>query len=67
VLPGLYSGRTRHIHVRAKAPGRLVLTTQLFFPGVARNQTDALFDPDLLVEWTASNHRRARFDFALEL
>src|SRR5262249_35037676 len=29
VLPGVYPGRTRHIHVKAQAPGQPVLTTQL--------------------------------------
>jgi len=67
VLPGLYSGRTRHIHVRAKAPGGPVLTTQIYFPGVGRNESDGLFDPDLLVKWASgSNRRRARFDFVLQ-
>jgi protocatechuate 3,4-dioxygenase beta subunit len=29
IVPGLYPGRTRHIHVKMQAPGRPVLTTQL--------------------------------------
>ncbi len=33
IVPGLYPGRTRHIHVKAQAPGEPVLTTQLYFPG----------------------------------
>ncbi len=69
VLPGLYPGRTRHIHVRAKAPGRPVLTTQLFFPGEARNNADFLFDSQLLVKWRRSTTaaRHAQFDFVLKL
>lgn len=69
VMPGLYPGRTRHIHVRAKGPGRSVLTTQLFFPGEARNQVDFLFDEQLLVKWLKSrtSARHARFDFVLDL
>jgi protocatechuate 3,4-dioxygenase beta subunit len=66
VLPGLYPGRTRHIHVRAKAAGGPVLTTQLFFPGVARNESDGLFDTDLLVKWASANRRHATFDFVLK-
>ena len=31
VVPGLYPGRTRHIHVKVQAPSEPVLTTQLFF------------------------------------
>ncbi|MDQ4030695.1 MAG: dioxygenase [Actinomycetota bacterium] len=68
IVPGLYPGRTRHIHVRAQARGRPVLTTQLYFPGVARNRTDGLFDSSLLVRWRNAGGRRvARFDFVLDL
>jgi protocatechuate 3,4-dioxygenase beta subunit len=68
VVPGLYPGRTRHIHVRVQAPGSPVLTTQLFFPGEARNRTDALFLPELLMKVRrAARRRKARFDFVLDL
>ena len=69
VVPGLYSGRTRHIHVKAQAPREPVLTTQLYFPGVAANRTDGLFHPDLLVRgWRRVGNRRvARFDFVLDV
>lgn len=69
VVPGLYPGRTRHIHVKVHAPRRRVLTTQLFFPSVAANRSDGIFDPDLLVRgWRREGARRlARFDFVLEL
>ena len=68
VVPGLYPGRTRHIHVKVQAPGRAVLTTQLFFPGVAGNATDGIFDPECLVSgWRLVEGRRvARFDFVLD-
>ena len=49
VVPGEYPGRTEHIHVKVQAPGGPELTTQLFFPGVAHNDTDGIFDPSLLV------------------
>ncbi|MBI1989253.1 MAG: hypothetical protein HYS65_05890 [Betaproteobacteria bacterium] len=29
IVPGEYPGRTRHIHVKAQAPGGRILTTQL--------------------------------------
>ena len=68
IVPGLYPGRTRHIHVRVQARGRPVLTTQLYFPGVRQNRSDALFDPELLVSWRSTGARRiARFDFVLDL
>lgn len=69
VVPGLYPGRTKHIHVKAQAPNRPVLTTQLYFPGVARNRTDRIFHSALLLEnWRKVGSRRAaRFDFVLDL
>jgi protocatechuate 3,4-dioxygenase beta subunit len=54
IVPGLYPGRTRHIHVKAQAPNKAVLTTQLYFPGEARNSTDGLYRADLLLSIPAS-------------
>ena len=69
VVPGLYPGRTRHIHVKVQAPGRPVLTTQLFFPGRSGNGRDGIFDPECLLRgWRLVKGRRvARFDFVLDL
>jgi protocatechuate 3,4-dioxygenase beta subunit len=49
IVPGLYPGRTEHIHVKVQAPNGLVLTTQLFFPGVAGNDTDSIYDPKMVL------------------
>lgn len=49
IVPGLYPGRTEHIHIKVQAPGGPVLTTQLFFPGVAQNQNDAIYSDQLLL------------------
>ncbi|MCX4388362.1 dioxygenase [Micromonospora peucetia] len=68
IVPGLYPGRTRHIHVKAQAPNRPVLTTQLYFPGEPRNNTDPIFDPELLMTVrTVSGGREATFDFVLNV
>ena len=69
VVPGLYPGRTKHIHVKVQAPREPVLTTQLFFPGVAGNRSDGIFDTECLVKrWRLSNGRRlAAFDFVLDV
>jgi protocatechuate 3,4-dioxygenase beta subunit len=69
VVPGLYTGRTRHIHVKAQAPRGRVLTTQLYFPGEARNRDDGLFDPELLLRRLrrVRGGRTARFDFVLDV
>lgn len=47
VLPGLYTGRTRHIHVKIRASGSQVLTTQLYFPGEAANARDGIYNQAL--------------------
>ena len=49
VMPGLYPGRTRHIHVKVRAPNGPTLTSQIYFPGEARNQTDGIFNQGLIV------------------
>ncbi|MER5964448.1 carbohydrate-binding protein [Streptomyces sp. NPDC002057] len=68
IVPGLYPGRTRHIHVKLQAPGRPVLTTQLYFPNEPRNNTDTIFDPRLLMTVRdAGGAREAAFDFVLNV
>src|SRR5512134_1579130 len=42
IVPAEYPGRTRHIHVKAQAQGRRVLTTQLYFPDDPANARDFL-------------------------
>ena len=66
IVPGLYTGRTEHIHVKMQAPGRPVLTTQLFFPGVAQNQSDGIFNSSLLMSITNnSDGETAVFNFVI--
>ena len=68
VVPGLYPGRTRHIHVKVQAPNRPVLTTQLYFPGEARNAGDSIFRQELVVSMQdAGGARQATFDFVLNV
>jgi protocatechuate 3,4-dioxygenase beta subunit len=69
VVPGVYPGRTKHIHVKVQAPRQPVLTTQLFFPGVAGNRSDGIYTPECRVRnWRLANGRRhARFDFVLDI
>jgi protocatechuate 3,4-dioxygenase beta subunit len=62
VVPGLYPGRTRHIHVKAQRPHGEMLTTQLYFPGEPENANDGIFDEALLM---TVRGRRASFDFVL--
>ncbi|MFD5323991.1 carbohydrate-binding protein [Streptomyces sp. NPDC127092] len=69
IVPGLYPGRTRHLHVKVQAPGRPVLTTQLYFPGEPRNNTDPIFDARLLmsVRDAGGGGKEAAFDFVLDV
>lgn len=66
VVPGIYVGRTRHIHVKVQPQGGRVLTTQLYFPGEPKNRSDSLFRKDLQMR-TAKNAGwlAGRFDFVL--
>ena len=68
IVPGLYPGRTRHIHVKVQAPGKPVLTTQLYFPGEPRNSRDGIFHSALVMKTAAAKDRRAGlFNFVLDL
>jgi protocatechuate 3,4-dioxygenase beta subunit len=49
IVPGLYTGRTRHIHVKVQAPNLPALTTQLYVPGEPRNQSDGIYNQALLL------------------
>jgi protocatechuate 3,4-dioxygenase beta subunit len=67
IVPALYTGRTKHIHLKVQRRGGEVLTTQLFFPGVSANAGDRLYESDLLLRrWRRVGARRTgRFDFVL--
>jgi protocatechuate 3,4-dioxygenase beta subunit len=65
-MPGLYPGRTRHFHVKLRAGSRPVLTTQLYFPGEARNARDGIYDRALLMRLSdAEGGKLGRFDFVV--
>jgi protocatechuate 3,4-dioxygenase beta subunit len=64
IVPALYPGRARHIHVKVQAPGRRILTTQLYFPGDAR---DFLWRPELTVAMERRPQGRlAAFQFIID-
>ena len=68
IVPGLYPGRTRHIHVKVQAPARPILTTQLYFPGESRNASDGIFRPELLMSvGTVDGVQNADFSFVLDV
>ena len=67
ILPGLYTGRTRHIHVKVQGPDSDLLITQLYFPNEAENDQDSIFHPDLImaVNDGEGGRKTAVFDFVL--
>jgi protocatechuate 3,4-dioxygenase beta subunit len=66
IMPGEYPGRTEHIHVKVQAPNGPIVTTQLYFPGVAANDRDSIFDPSLLADvQDTANGKVATFNFVL--
>jgi protocatechuate 3,4-dioxygenase beta subunit len=68
IMPAAYVGRTRHYHVKVQPPGGRVLTTQLYFPGEAKNRGDGLFRRELLMKVAkAGGSVAGRFDFVLDM
>lgn len=66
IVPGPYTGRTRHVHVKAQAPNHPALTTQLYFPDEPRNSRDSLYRPALLLDLRdAGAHKAGTFTFVL--
>jgi protocatechuate 3,4-dioxygenase beta subunit len=67
IVPGLYSRRTRHVHVKAQAPNHPALTTQLYFPDEPQNRRDSLYRPALLLELgDDGGHKTGTFTFVLQ-
>lgn len=74
VRPGIYPGRTRHIHYQIKTPGRGELVTQLHFEGEALNANDGVRDaaqrasilkPIESVSGSAIGEKRVEFDIVM--
>jgi protocatechuate 3,4-dioxygenase beta subunit len=66
-VPAEYPGRARHIHVKVQAPGKRVLTTQLYFPGQAGNRRDGLWRSDLEMRLAKGAVPEGAFDFVVEV
>ncbi|MCB9587816.1 MAG: hypothetical protein H6718_20600 [Polyangiaceae bacterium] len=71
IHPGHYLNgaqyRPAHIHVKLRAPGKRLLTTQLYFPGDPYNEIDPFIDRSLIMNLDDSTYASevARFDFSL--
>jgi len=63
ILPAIYPGRARHIHVKLSArEGGRILTTQTYFPGDPGNTRDGLYRPELVARKSGA---LLSFDFVL--
>lgn len=69
IVPGIYPGRTRHIHVKAQAPGKSILTTQLFFPNESGNANDGIYKESLLMKISdnTDGSKSGSFNFVLNV
>jgi protocatechuate 3,4-dioxygenase beta subunit len=68
ILPGVYPGRTRHIHVKVQAPNQPVLTTQMYFPNEPGNARDGIFRPELVMDLQDTDTGKlGAFNFVLRL
>jgi protocatechuate 3,4-dioxygenase beta subunit len=67
VIPGLYPGRTEHIHVKVTVNGQ-TYTSQLFFPGVAQNEGDSIYSSRMLMTLnTATSPVTGTFTFVVNV
>lgn len=69
VRPGDYSFRAPHIHAKVRANEKSpVLTTQLYFPGESKNQTDPLFNNGTVMEVTETDGgQKGTFNFVVDV
>ena len=67
IVPAEYPGRTRHIHVKVQAPGKRILTTQLYFRDEPGNRRDALYRQDLEIRMAGKGAAEGSFDFIVEI
>ena len=64
IVPAEYPGRARHIHVKVQAPGRRVLTTQVYFPNDPGNRRDGIYRAEL--EMKMAKKEEGVFDFVVD-
>jgi protocatechuate 3,4-dioxygenase beta subunit len=67
VIPGLYPGRTEHIHFKVTVNGQ-TYTSQLFFPGVSQNASDSIYSAQMLVKLnTGTSPATGTFTFVVNV
>lgn len=70
VVPGLYPGRTEHIHFKVKATeASPTITSQLFLPNSNNSSSDSIFNEALVVNLTddkSANDKYATYNFVVD-
>lgn len=66
IIPAEYGSRPPHIHVKVRAGNGPILTSQLYFPQASQNQSDSIFNKDLIMEMSEDrNGIVGKFNFVL--
>jgi protocatechuate 3,4-dioxygenase beta subunit len=66
IVPALYTGRTRHFHVKVQPASAPLLTTQLYFPDEPMNRRDGFFRSELTMRmYRVGEDLDGRFDFVV--
>lgn len=66
IIPAEYGSRPPHIHVKVRAGNGSILTSQLYFPQASQNQSDSIFNKDLVMEMSEDrNGKVGKFNFVL--
>ncbi|HEV8536263.1 MAG TPA: dioxygenase [Candidatus Limnocylindria bacterium] len=67
VIPGLYPGRTEHIHFKVTVSGQ-TWTSQLFFPGISQNESDSIYSAQMLIKLDkTTNPTSGTFTFVVNI
>lgn len=66
IAPGAYETRPPHIHVKVQVGSGPILTSQLYFPDASQNQTDSIFNENLIMEISGEDGGKiGKFNFVL--
>lgn len=70
IIPGIYPGRTEHIHFKIKVnEDSRVVTSQLFFPNFSGNDKDSIFDKSLIIgmsDAAGGNGKNGTYNFVVK-
>lgn len=68
IVPAAYETRPPHIHVKVRALNGPILTSQMYFPNDPKNQTDSIFNQELIMSTKEhADGKITEFNFVLNL